>query len=319
MIEFHIGTDPEFLLSKDGKYRSAIGIVPKRAEDEFGNPLPQDFYYDNVLAECTVKPAKTKEEFIENIRNTLKKYSKIVYPYILLPQAAQEYPKNQLRHTDAKTVGCRPENCAYAMSVVPLPIEQFKEGQLRTAGGHVHLGSTLIKTDYEALAAIRMMDLFVGTVSIFIDHDKTSPIRKSLYGKSGRYRKTSYGCEYRSIGNFWLASPKLTGLIYDLSKFVIEFLYLDKYKDLWDIDMQSITNPEIQNKKGFDVTKYHKCIGYDIDLMRSCIDNMDHVNGRKMLDFIFTLLPKTLITSIEPAMVPQNYDMYKEWKIEHKH
>jgi hypothetical protein len=314
-MKFTFGTDPEFMIMKDGKYESAIGIVPKRAEDENGNNLPQDFYYDNVLAECSIDPGESKEETTTNIRNSLKKYAKLVSPHKLVPQAAQEYPKNQLRHADARRVGCRPEACCYIMKNVPMPEQEFIEGQLRTAGGHVHLGTKLISNDFEVLAAIRMMDLFVGIPSIFIDHDPTSATRKQLYGKAGRFRKTSYGAEYRSIGNFWLSSPKLVSIIYDLSDFVLEFLAADRYKELWDIDIASLTDPKIQSIKGLDKTQFHKCIGYDIGLMRDCIDNMDRTKGKQMMDFVSAYLPKSLMDAITTASVPKQFDMYKEWNI----
>lgn len=315
-MKFTFGLDPEFILvSPSGKPVSAIGIVPKRAEDKNGNPLPQEFYYDNVLAECSIDPGETKEEVIANIEGSLKRYAKLVAPCTLVPQASQEYPKSQLKHKDATRVGCRPEACCYLMKDVPMPEQEFIVGQLRTAGGHVHLGTPLIRNDFEVLAAIRMMDLFVGVPSIFIDHDATSPTRKSLYGKAGRFRKTSYGCEYRSIGNFWLSSPKLVSLIYDLSEFVVQFLADDRYKELWDIDVKSLVNPEIQKIKGLDKGKFHRCIGYDIDKMRQSIDNMDKQLGKELMNFIARYLPQTLMTKIEEASVPNRFDMYKEWNI----
>ena len=314
-MKFSFGTDPEFMLMKDRKYISAIGVVPKRAEDKNGKPLPQELYYDNVLAECSIEPGESKEEVIKNIGHTIRRYAKAVYPHILVPQAAQEYPKKQLRHKEALRVSCRPEACCYLMKDMPIPEQEFIEGQLRTAGGHVHLGTTIIRNDFEVLAAIRLMDLFVGIPSVFIDHDPTSPTRKNLYGKAGRFRQTSYGCEYRSIGNFWLSSPKLVSLIYDLSAFVVQFLADDRYKELWDIDVKSILDPEIQKIKGLDKTQFHKCIGYNLTLMREAIDNMDKDKGKELLKCIEQYLPRALMTAIEEASVPNQYDMYKEWNI----
>jgi hypothetical protein len=71
---------------------------------------------------------------------------------------------------------------------------------------------------------IYLMDLFLGVPSIFMDTDKTAPRRRTLYGQAGRFRVKPYGMEYRSLSSFWLASPILVELIYDVSKFVLEQL-----------------------------------------------------------------------------------------------
>ena len=65
-----IGTDPEFMLIKDNKIYSAINII-KNNKDKRKKVKNYYFYHDNVLAECTIPPASTKETFIQNIKTGL--------------------------------------------------------------------------------------------------------------------------------------------------------------------------------------------------------------------------------------------------------
>ena len=83
---------------------------------------------------------------------------------------------------------------------------------------------------------IRMMDLFVGIPSLIIDHDPTSVKRRDLYGGAGTHRiKEKYGVEYRSLSNFWFKSPKLTRLIYKLTRFTYEFCKEKGYEKVWEV------------------------------------------------------------------------------------
>jgi len=54
--------------------------------------------------------------------------------------------------------------------------------------------------------------LHLGIPSVHLD---TDTLRKSLYGKAGAFRPTSYGLEYRVLSNFWLKSEELTKWAYN--------------------------------------------------------------------------------------------------------
>ena len=55
---------------------------------------------------------------------------------------------------------------------------------------------------------IYMLDLFLAVPAIFMDTDKTSKERRTMYGFAGSHRETDYGLEYRPLSAFWLGSPK---------------------------------------------------------------------------------------------------------------
>jgi len=318
---FTFGTDPEFMLAKDGAYYSAIGIVPGTKEDrhQLGK---HEVFYDNVLAECAICPGGSKEETIENIGDCLAKYARLVSPYKIILQSAQKYPVKELKHKDAMEAGCDPETCAYTTKDLDLratlgPL--MKKSPLRTAGGHVHLGADVAKTSaldgYGDVSTVRMMDLFLGVPSIYIDHDRTSKERKQLYGQAGRFRSPKYGIEYRSLGNFWLASPFLVSLIYDLCEFVLKFVEERRHEEWWEIDMAALDDDENWNKPSWRPGDAHTCHGYDAKELQNVINKMDKNKGKKFLDMIFNLLPKELQSDILEASEPVSYDPYEEWSL----
>jgi len=309
---FTFGSDPEFMLVRNGQFISAIGVVPGSRERRFTKNGHQ-FYYDNVLAECAIKPAKTKNEAVNNIREALKTYAEILGPNIrLLAQASQNFPKSELLHKDALKAGCSHEQCAYTLDIcIKPPLEEIKTGNLRSAGGHIHLGSKMLQGSLQCIFAARMLDLFLGVPSIFIDHDETSRIRKQLWGQAGRYRRPKHGLEYRSIGNFWLGSPELVKLIYDICEFVVKFVEDEKHFNFWNLDMERLLKAE----SDLVVASCHTCHAYDVNELRFAIDTMDKRKGKKFLTFIQDLLPSKIQDEVLKAMETEIYDLQASWRI----
>jgi hypothetical protein len=311
-MKFTIGTDPEFMLTREGKYKSAIGVVPgsKHKKHKIGNFY---FYYDNVMAECTVPPSKSREEFVDTIRNALHAYSKLVSPHKLLIQASQEFPKSELQSEEAMRIGCDREACAYALIEPDPPEDAFRAGTLRSAGGHIHLGATIAQDPFGCLFTIRMMDLFLGVPSIWLDKDITSKRRKELYGLAGRFRKPEHGAEYRASGNFWLASPRLVELIYDIGQFTLGFVEEQRYKDLWFVDEERLNNDESWNDENFSPADCHICTGYDAGRLRDAVNTMNKTAGRKFMPLIKKYLPAKVFSAIESLSDLPKPDPYKEW------
>lgn len=314
MANFTFGSDPEFMLVRDGVFRSAIGVVPgtKYKRHRIGK---NHYYYDNVMAECTILPAASKQEALANFKIAFNSFAKLVHPNILVVRASQEYPREELTHKDALAIGCDREYCCYALRDIEPPEEDFQSGQLRSAGGHLHIGSKFAKDSYGCLATIRMMDLFLGTMSIYLDKDKTTKRRKELYGKAGRFRSPKHGAEYRSLGNFWLASPKLVGFIYDMVAFIMQFVEDRRHEQLWFIDEDRLNSDDAWNEDGFDPSSCHKCTGYDLDALRYAIDNVDAKQGMDFLSFIEKLIPQRLFNKFRVLVDEGPFDFYKEWNL----
>lgn len=300
------------MLTRDGVFRSAIGIVPgtKYKRHRKGKNY---FYYDNVMAECTIEPAASKPEALANFKRAFSSFAKLVTPYTLVVRASQEYPREELEHKDALAIGCDREFCCYGLKDIEPPEDDFVSGQLRSAGGHLHIGSKFAKDPTGCLATIRMCDLFLGTMSIYLDKDKTTKRRKELYGQAGRFRTPPHGAEYRSLGNFWLASPKLVGFIYDMIAFIMQFVEDGRHNELWFIDENRLNSDEAWNEDGFDPASCHLCTGYDLQALRYAINNVDIKQGRDFLAFIEGLMPKRLFNKFRALSEEGPFDFYKEW------
>jgi len=93
-----------------------------------------------------------------------------------------------------------------------------KDVNLRTAGGHVHIGyeNPDAQTNIEL---IKLMDLFLGVPSILLDTDTE---RRKMYGKAGCFRFTEFGVEYRVLSNFWTTSLENIKWLFDGIKQAVE-------------------------------------------------------------------------------------------------
>lgn len=319
MAKFTFGTDPEFMLmDKYGNYKSAIEIVPgdKHNRHKIGENY---FYYDNIMAEMAIPPARNKSEAINYLKRAIADYAQLVAKQqcVLLCRASANYPAAELQHPKALEIGCDPEFCCYGMKKIDPPTDNFKNGTLRSAGGHIHLGFSFIRPNdfLGCCRATRICDLFLGVFSIFLDKDPTTVARKALYGKAGRFRNPPHGVEYRSLGNFWLASPKLTGFIYDTCAFLYDFLSGSEYENLWYIDEESLNDDDIINADDFDISHYHICQGYQSDTLQKAIDTMDKQTGEKFLSLIEKYLPSNILRDFNQLKDYQPKSLYEEWGI----
>lgn len=297
MPAFSFGSDPEFMLkTADGKYVSAIGKVPGTKSDMLPLGNGHFAFPDNVLAECCPHYGKTKEEVLKNFRDCFQRYANVVAPFRLTPQASLTYPLEECQHPAALEFGCSPEMNAYEMQDI-MPPSCEAGNTFRSGGGHIHIGH-LGGPDYPCRDFMgrfwlaRVMDLFLGLPSILIDNDPTSQDRRKLYGGAGNMRPKEYGIEYRTLSNFWLACPRLTGLMHDLCGFLLEFMQKDDtHQDLW--------------------SKY-------ADELRDTINTGNKENAAKIWADVSTYLPAALRAEVEAVRSLPPQDFYSSWGIEIK-
>jgi hypothetical protein len=230
------------LVDRHGNLVSAIKVFPLASKD---NKLQvnedQYIFYDNVLLEMNVRPAKTLREFLQSFKecfdftqDQLRKKS-----MYLKVRASSKFPLTQCEDADACIFGCDPEFCIYSrtadnkiMRVEPpvLPMGNT----FRSCGGHIHIGHLIATVEHgDPGMVVKLMDGFVGATALLIDPDETSAERRKLYGGAGTHRVSSYGVEYRTLSNFWLSSPKYVDVIYNLTRFVIN---------------QALTNPNVVDR-----------------------------------------------------------------------
>lgn len=308
MFNFSFGSDPEFMLkNENGELCSAIDIVKNNKWDRI-NTSVGEYYYDNVLAECSIPPGNTKNEVIDNFSKCFNKYAKLVKPYKLVPQASADYPASVIRNPEARVSGCEKEWCAYSIiedSFAPAKI--IEKTPFRSGGGHIHLGGGgVLQDEYGKLALVRMLDIFLGIPSLILDQDPTSAARRKLYGQAGRHRIKDYGIEYRTLGNFWLSSPDLVGLIYDICQFVLDFTSKNQ-NIFFKVSIES------ENRDDW-VKPIHK--NYKPEKIQDAIDNSNKISEKFAWKLVDEYMPKKLNNRIKNlSNINRNYDFYKEWNI----
>lgn len=214
-----IGSDPELFLSDNtGKLISAVGLIGGTKENprpisEVGHAVQED----NVAVEFNIPPSNSAREFVEHLNfvlSHLEHRAKSLGLKFAENIAAASFPVDQLQTPEAMVFGCEPDYNAWTGKVNPRP--HAEDFTLRSCGGHVHIGTTLDKRK-----VIQAMDLFLGVPSVVLDPDEK---RRLLYGKAGAYRPKDYGCEYRTLSNFWLWKDTLKEWVFNRTQQAVEFV-----------------------------------------------------------------------------------------------
>jgi Phage phiEco32-like COOH.NH2 ligase-type 2 len=217
-----LGCDPElFLVDNTGKFISSIGKIGGSKEyplpiDDLGNALQED----NVAVEFNIAPASSFDAFYENINKVLTeleaRVAKMNLNLAIVPSA--EFDWDQLQDEAAMVFGCEPDFNAWTGEVNPHP--GCENLQLRSAGGHIHIGYDN-SNQQNQMNLVRAVDIFVGVAGILYDTDER---RRLLYGKPGAFRPKSYGVECRSPSNFWIKSKEMQEWAYKQTMKAISYL-----------------------------------------------------------------------------------------------
>lgn len=302
------GSDPEFMVEKDGEIKSAIGVVSGSKKNRI-TLKGHDFFYDNVMAECAIKPGKNKKQVLKHFKECFSLYAEMVAPFKLRLQASHDFPMSILDHPDALEVGCDPDWCAYKIKQMPTPKEEIKSSGFRSCGGHIHLGDKCLLTDSpDPQRAVYLADLLLGVPSLWLDDDPSSEARRSLYGQAGRYRtKEKYGLEYRSLGNFWLKSPSLVSWVYEVCEFIIEYIKSEQAERLYPCDFEAwIFGDEKSDSFTFP---------YDRWALQKALDASDKDASLEFLEFAKTIMPEKLFEEFE-SLKSHSADFYSDWQLE---
>jgi hypothetical protein len=214
-MQFLIGADPElFVKDINGNLVSAWNMIPgtKKAPHKVEKGAVQ---VDGMALEFNIDPAAHEAAFIENINHVMQQMRAMIpHEFFIHPVAQFGYEYIRSQPPEALEMGCDPDYNGWTLGVNPRP-----EGDkpFRTAAGHIHVGwgndldMDEPRTFFEAAAAARQLDFYLGLPSLLVDSD---PTRRELYGKAGAFRVKSYGMEYRVLSNFWLRKPELQGWVY---------------------------------------------------------------------------------------------------------
>lgn len=288
---FVAGADPELMLvTPEGALISAIGIVPgtKKKPRKVRNGAVQ---HDNVMAEFNVNPANDSEGFEQNLRDVLKELAGIVKPNRLVIRASADFPERELRHAKARVFGCDPDFDSWSLSMNQIDPAASLSG-FRSAGGHLHIGkkpgiAAMLDDPYGKVEVVKMLDIFVGVPSIFIDPDPTAAARRSLYGKAGAHRPKDYGVEYRALGNFWVRSPALVQLVYALADRAVALCQEGESKKI----IESLGEAEVQR----------------------IINSSDKKSAKATFKKLSRYLPTSLMKQV--GALDTTTDLYQAWEL----
>jgi len=221
MIKFTIGSDPEvFFQNNDGSFMSAIGKIGGTKKEPLQLlHLPKGFCVqeDGVAVEFNIPPANTSDAFAQNIQIMVthleQKAKDLNVRLSITPSARFGWP--DLQHPNAQQFGCDPDFNAWRNGEEN-PKPKCDDPLLRTAGGHIHVG-----TELPTIMCVRAHDLFLGAPSLIFDKDHR---RRKLYGNAGAHRETEFGHEYRVLSNFWISHTKLVKWVYSRIIKSLEFV-----------------------------------------------------------------------------------------------
>ena len=172
---------------------------------------------DNVSLEFNIPVCNKIQEFEQAVTTINREvYHTLRHlGYSISKDCGVSFDKNELTHPNALVFGCEPDFNAWLMKENEKP--HAKDENLRTCGGHIHVG-----TDIPMVTGIQLMDLFLGVPSIILDNTPSSIKRRELYGKAGAMRPKPYGFEYRVLSNFWIFSPETIKWVYNQTRMICE-------------------------------------------------------------------------------------------------
>ncbi len=253
-MKYLLGCDPEFFLKQNGKHISAEGIVggTKHAPlpiDNFGNAIQED----NVAVEFNIGASPTFEMFSNNIQKVLDYLKDKLHGFEFSTESAVIFDDDQLDTAQARLFGCEPDFNAWTHKVNPKPFAS--NINLRSAGGHIHIGCAIAQEKPEDV--IKACDLFLGVPSVILD---PNPARRELYGKAGSFRKKSYGVEYRSLSNFWIFDKSTRAWVYKQVDDCLTFVANGNQIDPLDHEViQNCINNSNKDYCNYLMDKYKLC------------------------------------------------------------
>lgn len=254
------GADPEVFLYNEasGKFITSCDRIGGTKEKPI--PLPKyeksQIQEDNVAVEFNIIPCKSKKEWVNELKATMNAIRSLVSPNDWSIQCASSvfFNEEDLQHPKAQSFGCEPDYNAWTKEENDFVRLSGVKANMRTAGGHVHVGYKDPNPERSILLG-RAMDVFLGLPSIILDKDGQS--RRELYGKAGAIRFKPYGVEYRTLSNFWLLDSSYMSWVYDQTMKAISFLNSGKTIDESDgEEIQEIINTGNPKKCIAYYTKY---------------------------------------------------------------
>jgi len=236
MVKPSLGCDPEIFVKSKAKLLPAFDFLPsKDAGLKVGHPDVElnsgELYWDGFQAEWKLSRGWTCLNFMimlqQNFLKELLKQARardnsaklsldsvVKIPTKLMNSLLDGYVE----------LGCMPSYNAYGEE--RLYVGDPRALLYRFAGGHVHLevGEKRDNKWYEDL--VKTFDAILGIWAVGAAASFDSPVRRQYYGKAGEHRRPKYalnryGIEYRTLSNFWICSPFVMRMVFELARKVL--------------------------------------------------------------------------------------------------
>ena len=242
-MSFTLGADPEVFVGNNSGIKSIIGLIGGTKNNPLPLPIGDGFAVqeDNVALEYNIPASPSKQLFVDNIatamsfiETTLRDREGLHF----VKDSAISFPEQELQHPLAHVFGCDPDYNAWTGHINKSP--RAKDRNLRSCGGHVHIGVRGTKYENVPLPEIiKACDVFLGIPSVLMDNGL---LRKELYGKAGAFRPKDFGGEYRTLSNFWIFKGDTVGWVYDNVARALEAVYNGENFDNEGKQIQSCIN-----------------------------------------------------------------------------
>ncbi len=218
-----IGCDPEFFFTKNGVVIGSEKVLPKGGLiSPYGDGK---IIVDGVQAELNPKSDTCRERlgrslsllFSDLMELTKKDKDLCVDLSQTVTVDADEFDS---LCDSSKKLGCSASQNIYSGSVSEIS-EEAKKSLKRSAGGHIHLGSSgFVLRDilHNPDRLVPILDIILGNTAVLIDRAESNKERRKVYGRAGEYRLPKHGLEYRTLSNFWLRSFQLFSLVHGLAR-----------------------------------------------------------------------------------------------------
>jgi Phage phiEco32-like COOH.NH2 ligase-type 2 len=240
-----LGADPEIFFKSGNKLLPAYEFLPSKDKGKPWNYMCSDgsryqvgkMYWDGFQAEYSMKHGYDCPALMTMYQQ---------YALKALLQAAQRHDNNArlvlenvvkiptdiLKNGNEEHIalGCLPSMNAYEDSGIH--VSNPRELAYRFAGGHVHLGYDK-DVKVNKVETVKNLDKILGIWAVGAAQNWDNPIRRKYYGKAGEYRQPKHGLEYRVLSNFFLSSPYIFEMVYEIARAVYRMSYQDSFLKLW--------------------------------------------------------------------------------------
>ncbi len=222
------GADPEFILHEKGKKGKIVLFSSEFTSDYFG-VSEAEMGADYGLLELRPSPSEDPKNLVKAIKNLHNRFEREYPAFEILEKEAIKYDHKKARVLESlledkeinygmnrgKDVGVwsAPNSeitigleTGASLSAYDKPTFNQFNGELFTAGGHIHIGGSyimMLSLDQLKCFVRKLDDQILPTCGRV--ESKAGKLRRTVYGAPGEFRLKSYGIEYRSPSNaiFW--------------------------------------------------------------------------------------------------------------------